>query len=67
MKLTPEQLQDKWDEVIELIKDTFEGTRKTNILRMFSFRFPSNVSVINSITSFHLSCNCSGVSFILSP
>ena len=37
MKLTPEQLQDKWNEVIELIKDTFEGTRKTNILKMYEF------------------------------
>ena len=37
MKLTPEQLQDKWNEVIELITDTFEGTRKTNILRMYEY------------------------------
>ena len=32
MKLTPEQLQDKWNEVIELITDTFEGERRDNIL-----------------------------------
>ena len=31
MKLTPEQLQDKWNEVIELINDTFEGERRDNI------------------------------------
>jgi len=37
MKLTPEQLQDKWNEVIELITDTFEGERRDNILKMCEF------------------------------
>ena len=37
MKLTPEQLQDKWNEVIELITDTFEGERRDNILKMYEF------------------------------
>ena len=37
MKLTPEQLQDKWNEVIELITDTFDGERKDNILKMYEF------------------------------
>ena len=37
MKLTSEQLQDKWNEVIELITDTFEGERRDNILKMYEF------------------------------
>ena len=37
MKLTPEQLQDKWNEVIELITDTFEAERRDNILKMYEF------------------------------
>ena len=37
MKLTPEQLQDKWNEVIELINDTFEGERRDNILKMYEY------------------------------
>lgn len=37
MNLTPEQLQDKWNEVIELINDTFEGERRDNILKMYEF------------------------------
>ena len=37
MNLTPEQLQDKWNEVIELITDTFEGERRDNILKMYEF------------------------------
>ena len=37
MKMSGEQLQAKWDEVIELINNTFEGKRKDNILKMYEF------------------------------
>ena len=37
MQLTPEQLQDKWNEVIELINNTFEGERKDNLLKMYDY------------------------------
>ena len=32
MKMNAEQLQAKWDEVIELINNTFEGKRKKKTL-----------------------------------
>mgnify|MGYP003387406817 CR=1 FL=1 len=37
MKMNAEQLQAKWDEVIELINNTFEGKRKDNILKMYEY------------------------------
>ena len=37
MQLTPEQLQDKWNEVIDLINNTFEGERKDNLLKMYDY------------------------------
>ena len=37
MKMSAEQLQAKWDEVIELINNTFEGKRKDNILKMYEY------------------------------
>lgn len=37
MKMSAEQLQSKWDEVIELITNTFEGKRKDNILKMYDY------------------------------
>ena len=37
MKMSAEQLQEKWDEVIQLITDTFEGERRDNILKMYEY------------------------------
>ena len=36
MKLTPEQMQNNWDKLIQLIEDTFEGERKEKLLEMYS-------------------------------
>ena len=37
MKMSAEQLQGKWDEVIQLITDTFDGERRDNILKMYEY------------------------------
>jgi hypothetical protein len=37
MKMNAEQLQGKWDEVIQLITDTFDGERRDNILKMYEY------------------------------
>ena len=37
MKMSAEQLQVKWDEVIQLITDTFDGERRDNILKMYEY------------------------------
>ena len=36
MKLTPEQIQENWDKLIQVVKDTFEegSERRVNLLRM---------------------------------
>ena len=39
MKLTPEQLQENWDKLIQVVKDTFEegSERRENLLRMYHY------------------------------
>ena len=34
-KLTAEQLQENWDRLIGIINDTFTGSRKENLLKMY--------------------------------
>ncbi len=35
MKLTAEQIQENWDELIQIVEDTFEGERKELLLKMY--------------------------------
>ena len=37
MNLTPEQLKSNWDKLIGIVEDTFEGTRKDNLLKMYNY------------------------------
>ena len=36
-ELTPEQIQENWNKLIQLVEDTFEGERKENLLKMYEY------------------------------
>ena len=36
-ELTPEQIQENWDKLIELVNDTFEGERLEKLLKMYDY------------------------------
>ena len=36
IEFTPEQIQENWNKLIQLIEDTFEGERKEKLLEMYS-------------------------------
>ena len=36
MKLKPEQIQENWDKLIQLIENTFDGERKEKLLSMYN-------------------------------
>ena len=36
-ELTPEQIQENWDKLIELVNDTFEGERLEKLLEMYDY------------------------------
>ena len=33
-ELTPEQIQENWNKLVQLVEDTFEGERKENLLKI---------------------------------
>ena len=35
MNLTPEQIQENWDKLIDIVETTFEGERKDKLLKMY--------------------------------
>ena len=35
MNLTPEQIQENWDKLIDIVETTFEGERKEKLLEMY--------------------------------
>ena len=37
MKLTPEQIQENWDKLIDIVETTFEGERKDKLLKMYDY------------------------------
>ena len=36
-ELTPEQLQQNYDKLIQLVNDTFDGDKKDNLLKMYEY------------------------------
>ena len=36
-ELTPEQIQENWNKLVQLVEDTFEGERKENLLKMYEY------------------------------
>ena len=37
MNLTPEQIQENWDKLIDIVETTFEGERKDKLLKMYDY------------------------------
>ena len=55
MKLTPEQIQNNWDKLIELIEETFEGDRKEKLLQMYKhFQDRMMIAPASGQAHFHL-------------
>ena len=55
MKLTPEQIQNNWNKLIQLIKDSFEGERKEKLLTMYNhFQDRMMIAPASSQAHFHL-------------
>ena len=43
-QLTPEQIVENWNKLIQLVEDTFDGERKEKLLKMYS-HFEDRMSV----------------------
>jgi hypothetical protein len=55
MQLTAEQIQNNWDKLITIIKETFEGERKENLLKMYNhFQERMMIAPASGQSHFHL-------------
>jgi hypothetical protein len=55
MNYTPEQIQENWDKLIQLIEENFEGERKEKLLEMYShFKDRMMFAPASSHSHFHL-------------
>tara|TARA_R100001377_G_scaffold60750_1_gene36900 strand:+ start:2036 stop:2812 length:777 start_codon:yes stop_codon:yes gene_type:complete len=55
IQFTPEQIQDNWKELIQLIEDTFEGERQDKLLKMYNhFEDRMCVAPASGTEHFHL-------------
>ena len=66
IEFTPEQIQDNWNKLIQIIEDTFEGERKEKLLKMYKhFEDRMVIAPASGTAHFHLCATGGYVQHIL--